>query len=340
MKNVNGSIFNKMKGMWYAVTCHTRKNIRIVYYLRGFSQYILPDCIARKRLNGQLARFEKLPVDEQAYITKRVDYYCKFSDSIYLPDDAPELKKFTYKKRKSYTPERVKSVYFFDAYEYLRFFPKFFRWAYHPGDIAYVFPVPEICKSRPIASDGSNRNNILLKLNKVRHFIWVNDPFKWEEKACCVLYRGEERNKPRRIKFIEMWQGHSLCDIERGGNMSIYEHLHNKYIMALEGNDVASNLKWVMSSNSIAVMPRPTCETWYMEGQLIPNYHYIEIADDYHDLIDRIMYYEAHPEEAKAIISHAHEWVNQFKNKKREKLISLMVLDRYFRLTGQNANIL
>lgn len=105
--------------------------------------------------------------------------------------------------------------------------------------------------------------------------------------------------------------------------------------MALEGNDVASNLKWVMSSNSIAVMPRPKYETWYMEGKLIPNYHYIEIASDYHDLLDRIMYYEQHPDEAKAIVEHAHEWIMQFRNKRREKLISMMVLNKYFSLTGQ-----
>ena len=72
-----------------------------------------------------------------------------------------------------------------------------------------------------------------------------------------------------------------------------------------------------------------------MEGRLIPNYHYIEIADDYHDLIDRITYYEEQPDEAKAIVEHAHEWVKQFQDKKREDLISLMVLAKYFHQTGQ-----
>jgi hypothetical protein len=38
--------------------------------------------------------------------------------------------------------------------------------------------------------------------------------------------------------------------------ISIYDHLKYRYIMSLEGNDVASNLKWIMSSNSIAVTPR------------------------------------------------------------------------------------
>lgn len=105
--------------------------------------------------------------------------------------------------------------------------------------------------------------------------------------------------------------------------------------MSLEGNDVASNLKWVMSSNSIAVTPRLRRESWFMEGTLVPNYHYIEVRDDFSDLEQRLCYYIEHPIEAEAIIHHAHEYVDQFKDQKREKLISLLVLDKYFRLTGQ-----
>ena len=107
--------------------------------------------------------------------------------------------------------------------------------------------------------------------------------------------------------------------------------------MALEGIDVASNLKWVMSSNSIAVMPRPTCETWFMEGTLIPDYHYIEIKPDFSDLEERLNYYIEHVAESLEIIRHAHEYVSQFKDKRRENLISLLVLDKYFKMTGQKS---
>ena len=329
------SIFEKIRGLWYATVHHTRKNNHFMFYMCGFSKYIMPDGLSRRALCGILKEFYHLPVSEQEYIQQRVDYYCKFSDSIFLPDDAPQLSRFSFKERESYVHDYVNSTYFFDAYEYVRYFPKRFRWAYNPGDVFYLFPLPEITKSRPITPDDGNRNNILLNLDKVRHFTWVYDPFTWEQKECRILFRGDVRNKPRRIKFMEMWQDNPLCDLANTGNMTLFDHLYYRYIMALEGNDVASNLKWVMSSNSVAVMPRPTCETWYMEGKLIPNYHYIEIASDYHDLIERIMYYEEHPEEVKAIVKHAHEWVAQFRNKKREKLISLMVLDKYFTLTGQ-----
>ena len=69
-----------------------------------------------------------------------------------------------------------------------------------------------------------------------------------------------------------------------------------------------------------------------MEGKLIPNYHYVEVKPDFSDVEERTRYYNDHPEEAKEIIAHAHEYVAQFKDQTREKLISLAVLDKYFQL--------
>ena len=314
----------------------------------------MPRWYLNMRIKAIRKRYDKLTEVERNYVDDRVDYYCKFADSILLPEDAPMLAEFTYKKRESYVHDYVNSTYFFDAYEYVRYYPKHLRWAYNPGDVNYLFPVPEITKSRPVSSppvvgpemsppvgesavsSQTNRNNILLNLDKVRHFTWINDPFSWEEKECRILFRGDASNKPRRLRFIEMWKEHPWCDLVSTGAMSLYDHLTYRYILALEGNDVASNLKWVMSSNSAAVMPRPTCETWFMEERLIPGYHYIEIAADYHDLIDRIYYYEENPGEAKKIVEHAHQWCRQFHDKKREDLISVRVLDKYFRLTGQS----
>ena len=324
--------------LWYICFRGTHKNNHLLFYMKSAIKYCTPKCITRYLRNKMLNSFYKLSSEEKDYIQKRVDYYCQFYDSITLPDDAPKLGKFVYSKKESYVHDYVNSTYFFDAYEYTRFFPDSMRWAYNPGDVNYLFPVPEITKSRPITTNEENRNNILLNLDKVRHFTWIADPYSWKDKECRIIFRGDIDGKPHRQRFINMWNKHPLCDLSNGNHMPLYDHLRYRYIMTLEGNDVASNLKWVMSSNSVAVMPRPTCETWYMEGKLIPNYHYIEIASDYHDLIDRINYYEAHPEEAEAIIQHAHEWVAQFRNKKRENLISIMVLDKYFRLTGQARN--
>jgi hypothetical protein len=117
--------------------------------------------------------------------------------------------------------------------------------------------------------------------------------------------------------------------------MTIDEHLEYKFILCIEGNDVATNLKWVMSSNSLAVMPRPRYETWFMEGRLIPNYHYVEIKADYSNLEDRLTYYIQHTNEALQIIENAHQYIAQFRDKKREDLISLLTLRKYFKQTKQ-----
>jgi glycosyltransferase involved in cell wall biosynthesis len=119
--------------------------------------------------------------------------------------------------------------------------------------------------------------------------------------------------------------------VARISQKTIKVHLDYKFIMAIEGNDVASNLSWVMSSNSVAVMPRPTYETWFMEGRLIPNYHYIEVKPDFSDVEERLNYYIQHPEEAEEIIRNAHAYVDQFRDEERERLISLHVLDKYFK---------
>ena len=78
--------------------------------------------------------------------------------------------------------------------------------------------------------------------------------------------------------------------------ISLEKHLDYKFILSLQGNDVATNLKWIMSSNSIAVMPKPTMETWFMEGKLVGGKHFIEIREDYSDLESQMNFYINNPE--------------------------------------------
>ena len=62
--------------------------------------------------------------------------------------------------------------------------------------------------------------------------------------------------------------------------------------------------------------------------------YYIEIKRDFSDIEERLNYYISHPDEALSIIRHAHEWVNQFRDTRRETLISLLTLDKYFRIAN------
>jgi hypothetical protein len=60
------------------------------------------------------------------------------------------------------------------------------------------------------------------------------------------------------------------------------------------------------------------------------------VNEDFSDAEEKIKYYIKNQDEALKIIKNANSYVNQFKNLKREKLISLLVMDKYFSLSGQN----
>lgn len=117
--------------------------------------------------------------------------------------------------------------------------------------------------------------------------------------------------------------------------MSIREQLEYRFVISVEGNDVATNVKWIMASNSLCLMTRPEYETWFMEGRLVPGHHYVQLRDDYADIEEKIAYYTEHPDEAESIIRNAKAYVRQFMDREREFLISLLVMDKYFRMSGQ-----
>ena len=319
---------------------HSGKNSKLKYYVRSYLREYTPWVFSQCRLGRLLREVERR--DDRDYIMQRADYYCKLTT-----DSSYDRRKWDEEAvRLSDQPMTGQKSYYFDAMEYARYFDGSLKWILRHGDITYVPELPIVLKSRPISDD--NQRSVMLNLDKVRHFLFVDDQKAWRDKRDVAIFRGdlgilkENRNIFMR-RFADgqsamvdaastnCWEEHPEW---QKAKVTIGEHLDYKFIMSLEGNDVASNLKWVMSSNSIAVTPRLTCETWFMEGKLIPNYHYIEVNDDFSDLEERLTYYIDHPEEAEAIIRHAHEYVSQFHDKQRERLISLMVLKKYFEVTN------
>jgi hypothetical protein len=306
------------------------KNSKFCYFAKNFLSYILPNFLFRRRLHTQLL---KLAEYDRDYVVKRVNYYNKLDKNFNYDQSMTQIKDF--KLRVKLKPH----VYFLDIYEYIRYFPKENHFSFIFGDVTHIPQIPSIVKSRPVCN--GNQNSIVLNLDKVRHFMFVNDKKRFEEKTDKLVGRLAVFQS-HRVKFWEMYFNHPMCDLRQtnrrntehpewiGKYMTLGKHLDFKFILCLEGNDVATNLKWVMSSNSIAVMPKPTYETWFMEGTLVGGYHYIEIKKDYSDLEEKLNYYIKHTDEALKIIENAHRFVEQFQDKKREKLISLLVLQKYF----------
>ena len=304
---------------------------KLVYYAKNFLRQLIPGGIYRSRLKSKL---EKLDRFDKLVVADRVNYYNRLDKIQELSPGTPTLLDLKRSKKLK--------TYRFDAYETARYFAPSLKANFLFGDIIHIPPVPTFVKSRPV---NAGSNSVLMKLNKVRHFIFVDDPTPFHHKKNKLIGRATV-TQPHRIRFYEMYFDHPLCDLGQvnveGGKegwikpkISRTAHLDHKFILCLEGNDVATNLKWVMSSQSIAVMPRPKYETWFMEGKLVGGVHYIEICDDFTDLEEKLQYYISHEDEALQIIKNANCFVQSFRNEELEELISLMVMQKYFNYTGQ-----
>jgi hypothetical protein len=307
------------------------KNNKFLYYLKVLTRELLPKGPFQSNLDKRLASISAFDI---AYIKERVNYYNKLSKTTPLSETTSSLAELKIPKRQR--------VYYFDTTEFTRYFNQNLKFKFVFGDVTTVPNEPSIIKSRPLTAD--NTNSIVLKLDKVRHFMFAKDRKDFLSKKNMLIWRGVVKREHRK-RFMEMYFNHPLCNIGQintGMNehwikerLTIDYHLDFKFILCIEGNDVATNLKWVMSSNSLAVMPKPKFETWFMEGTLKPDYHYVLIKDDFSDLEERMNYYINHPDEALEIVKNAHAYVDQFKDTKREELISLRVLEKYFYRTGQ-----
>lgn len=282
-----------------------------------------------------LRAYHQLADEQKQAILERVNYYHALNEHFVLPKTALRIEHFQKKGEIS--------SYYYDLINLLKYFPQHLQFLREFGDVIHVPKEPTFVKSRPIA--GNRNHAIILKLDSVRHFYIYPDKVPFQHKRSQLIWRGTV-HQPHRHSFIDKHLNNPLCDVgcvdEKSIGlpyhkpfMSIQEQLQYKYVLSLEGNDVATNLKWILASQSLCIMPKPKYETWLMEGKLVAGQHYVEIKDDYSDLDEKIAYYEQHPAEALAIIQAANAYMRPFLNPVQERLISLLVLQKYFSLSHQ-----
>lgn len=305
------------------------KQSKVYYYIKGYWRTFFE---AHDRLADEIAKLtQACSTVELAAIEARVPYYCAslvgrpFSGKHTVTD-----------LRHPQTPK----AYYFDTYEWARYLASDAPIDFVFGDVTHVPDVPSLVKTRPLTN--GNENSVLLAMDKPRHYVWMHDPIPFAAKRDQLIGMANVWQAHRR-DFFEKWFGHPLCvlgDISKNHiekhpewhceKQSLQSHLHYKFILSLQGNDVATNLKWIMSSNSVAVMPRPTVESWFMEGTLQGGEHYIEIRPDYSDLEGQLHYYLAHPEECERIAANANAYCMRFRNPRVEALCNLRVLERFY----------
>ena len=309
----------------------------LFYNLKGIYHCLVP---TKRKLKHKIKILESMQDTKLHRIKERLQYYCNLKKEDFNPKPQTNLALKNMLKNHG-------SRYCYDLFSLLRYFDfKNLKLEFVSGDVNSTLPTPAICKSRPIGSD----NNILLKLDSARHFKFLkkaqeNNPY--HAKSDILFFRGgcyQAHRKDFMRKFFDhplIDAGHvgSLKDLELKkwfkGKASLKTHLKHKFILSLEGNDVATNLKWIMSSNSIAIAPKMKFETWFMEGKLIENIHYLKIKDDYSDLLERLEFIRENPSLASFIIHNANEYTKEFQDQEMEEILGILVLRKYFYLTDQ-----
>ena len=321
------------------------KSRKLFYYLQYIPQVLfLPRIISRLSLKKIL----KNNNSKHKYIESRVKYYLKKTGNFEVSKNSKNSSELLWNQ----ISKNKQNSHFIDFYLLLKFFNRknkvdfiYSTKDYIDSTIAKQHPAyPTFVKSRPIGSD--NQNSILLKLNQIKLFHFIKDPKKFENKKNQAVWRGDIRNNSLRVFFVKNFYNSPLFDIGQTSPkenvpwmksfMTIKDQLDYKFVFCLEGKCISTNLYWAMSSNSVCVMPKPKYESWFMEGKLENEVHYIEVKDDFSDAREKIEFYINNNDKCLEIIDNAKKFVKQFKNAKQERLIQLLILKQYFQSTGQN----
>jgi hypothetical protein len=112
------------------------------------------------------------------------------------------------------------------------------------------------------------------------------------------------------------------------------EHIQSyKVIISMEGNDIASGLKWSLLSESVVLMPAPTQTSWAMEETLEPWVHYVPMKHDGSDADEKVHWVLDHDEEAQRIAERAtlfiYDLVYHPDSAKDDRLVKEEIVRRY-----------
>lgn len=148
-------------------------------YKRNKINYYIKNILKNNIKNTK--KFEKYNID--VYIKSRVNYYNKINDYFQLKNDNVNYYIGLIKNLKI---DKF-SVYNLDFKNISKNFNSNNIISYKQGDIVEIINQSTFTKSRNIIN---NANNILLKLNHIRHFNFINDKYKLENKINKLVWRG------------------------------------------------------------------------------------------------------------------------------------------------------
>jgi hypothetical protein len=213
--------------------------------------------------------------------------------------------------------------------------------------------ISQISKVRLINEEN---RNVILNLQSSRHSGSLNNLYKidipYQDKNNKMIWRGISTGynyrHNMRVDLVDKYQNHPNPDIDVKFNgmaqglknennkyktdtwLNIQEQLKSKFLISVEGNDVATNLKTVLLSNSVCIMPIPTVSSWFMEDHLVPYQHFIPVRQDFEDLEEKYNWCLNNLDACEKISKNATVFMQQFLNKEKEESITRQVIERYF----------
>ena len=123
------------------------------------------------------------------------------------------------------------------------------------------------------------------------------------------------------------------------GTMAMEAQLRYKYLLSIEGNDVATGLKWQLASNSVVFMTKPQTVSYAMEDLLVPFVHYIPLKDDYSNVLEMLEWARSNDDKCQWISEQATEFMNRLWISERARMENEVVMAslsrRYERQFGQ-----
>lgn len=264
---------------------------------------------------------------------------------------------------KSFPPDR-KTTYYHDLTRAVHYLPHLHHssFLFYPHDRVEPFDVPTLVKSRPIAGYGQS---VLFNMNYMRHFAdvyRVDDlDVPYGEKQDVLVWRGADTGygfgndiPPRLVSRQVLLEKHALSDdpeIDVGltglsvnnksgeknsefirflkPKVGMRDLLRNKFLLSVEGNDVATNLKWILHSKSVPFCPPFTMNSWVMEEKLVPWEHYVPVRHDFSDLKQKVEWAVGHPRQCEAIARQGRAYMSQFLDLEQEEAVARGVLEEY-----------
>ncbi|OHU81952.1 hypothetical protein BKN38_07880 [Helicobacter sp. CLO-3] len=147
---------------------------KIIYNLKGISRMLTPRAFTQPLLKHKIESIFKLDDKTLESIASRVAHYHKINERFEIApfvdsgrdnnagDSAPSAPFVSSRQRLGLAnphfgllkdnklSKEHSSVYFYDSYEWTRYFPGDYRWYYEFGDVNYYLTAPTITKTRPI----------------------------------------------------------------------------------------------------------------------------------------------------------------------------------------------